>query len=299
MKLPDVLTTIHRFMTEILVIGANGQLGQSFQYWAPYFPKFKFFFKDLPELDLLDGDQLERYFKSTSINVVINCAAYTSVDQAEDEPEKAQALNATALDSLCELSKALGFKLIHFSTDYVFDGLAQTPYGEDDSLSPLGVYGNTKAEGEAIMQTSGIDGWIIRTSWLFSPYGKNFVKTIFSLLQNKDEINVVADQTGRPTYAIDLAAATLKALDQKPAFDGVKVYHYTNSGYTTWYGLVLAIQQQINTHCKIQAVDTAAHPTKAKRPKYSVLSCEKIKKDFNLDPQAWESALKDCLKKIG
>lgn len=293
------MTTIRRFMTKILVIGTNGQLGQSFQYWARYFPNFKILFKDVPELDLLDGDQLERYFKSTSINVVINCAAFTSVDQAEDDPESAKALNATALDSLCELSKAFGFKLIHFSTDYVFDGSAQTPYSEDDSLSPLGVYGKTKAGGEAAMQSAGVDGWIIRTSWLFSPYGKNFVKTIFSLLQSKDEINVVADQTGSPTYAIDLAAATLKALSQKPALDGVKVYHYTNSGYTTWYGLAIAIQEQINTHCKINAVDTSDYPTKAKRPKYSVLSCEKIKKDFNLIPQAWESALKDCLKKIG
>ncbi|MDA9597097.1 dTDP-4-dehydrorhamnose reductase [Flavobacteriaceae bacterium] len=286
-------------MTKILVIGANGQLGQSFQYWGPHFPHFKMLFKDLPEFNLLDQYQLERYFQSTAIDMVINCAAYTAVDQAEDQPEEAQQLNATAINSLSELSKAYGFKLIHFSTDYVFDGSADTPYGEDDPLSPLGIYGKTKAEGEALMQSAGIDGWIIRTSWLFSPYGKNFVKTIFSLLQNKDEINVVANQTGSPTYAIDLAAATLKALDQKPAFDGIKVYHYTNSGHTTWYGLALTIQQKINTHCKIHAVDTATYATKAKRPKYSVLSCEKIKKDFNLNPQAWESALKDCLKKIG
>ena len=286
-------------MTKILVIGANGQLGQSFQYWGPHFLHFKMLFKDLPELNLLDQDQLERYFQSTAIDVVINCAAYTAVDQAEDQPKNAHQLNATAINSLSELSKAYGFKLIHFSTDYVFDGSADTPYGEDDPLSPLAIYGKTKAEGEALMQSSGIDGWIIRTSWLFSPYGKNFVKTIFSLLQNKDEINVVADQTGSPTYAIDLAAATLKALDQKPAFDGVKVYHYTNSGHTTWYGLALAIQQQINTPCKIHPVDTADYPTKAKRPKYSVLSCEKIKKEFNLNPQPWESSLKDCLKKIG
>ena len=286
-------------MTKVLVIGAKGQLGQSFQYWGPHFPNFKMLFKDLPVFNLLDQDQLEHYFQSTAIDVVINCAAYTAVDQAEDQPKKAHQLNATAINSLSELSKAYRFKLIHFSTDYVFDGSTDNPYGEDDPLSPLGIYGKTKAEGEAVMKSSGIDGWIIRTSWLFSPYGKNFVKTIFSLLQNKDEINVVADQTGSPTYAIYLAAATLKALDQKPAFDGVKVYHYTNSGHTTWYGLAIAIQQQINTHCKIHAVDTATYPTKSKRPKYSVLSCEKIKKDFNLNPQAWQSALKDCLKKIG
>lgn len=286
-------------MTKVLVIGAKGQLGQSFQYLAPHFPHFEFFFKDLPEFNLLDQGQLERYFKTTPTDILINCAAYTAVDQAEDESKMAQQLNAVAVDSLCQLSKTFGFKLIHFSTDYVFDGTASKPYKESDLTNPIGVYGQTKAEGEAVMRSSEIDGWIIRTSWLFSPYGKNFVKTIFSLLQNKDEINVVADQTGSPTYAIDLAAATLKALEQKPVFDGVKVYHYTNSGHTTWYGLALAIQQQINTPCQIHAVDTANYPTKAKRPKYSVLGCEKIKKEFNLNPQFWESALKDCLKKIG
>ncbi|MGB2313406.1 MAG: dTDP-4-dehydrorhamnose reductase, partial [Flavobacteriaceae bacterium] len=266
-------------MTKILVIGAKGQLGQSFQYWAPHFPDFEFFFKDLPEFNLLEHEQLEQYFTSTSINIVINCAAYTAVDQAEDEPKMTHQLNAVAIEFLCRLSKTFGFKLIHFSTDYVFDGTASKPYRESDPLKPIGVYGQTKAEGEAVMRSTGIDGWIIRTSWLFSPYGKNFVKTIFSLLQNKAEINVVADQTGSPTYALDLAAATLKGLDQNPKFNGVKVYHYTNSGLTTWYGLATAIQKQINTHCKIHPVDTADYPTKAQRPKYSVLSCEKIKKE--------------------
>ena len=299
MRLPNTSITISRAMTKILVIGAKGQLGQSFQHWATHFPAFEFFFEDLPQFDLLDHQQLHQYFTSTSINIVINCAAFTAVDQAEDEPVQAEQLNTVAIDSLCKLSKTFGFKLIHFSTDYVFDGSAHTPYGEDHPLSPLGVYGQTKARGEALMQSTGIDGWIIRTSWLFSPFGKNFVKTIFSLLQNKDEINVVSDQTGSPTYALDLAAATLKALDQTPSFDGVKIYHYTNSGHTSWYGLAKAIQRQFNTPCRIHAVDTDAYPTKAQRPKYSVLSCEKIKKEFNLDPQDWESALKDCLKKIG
>ena len=286
-------------MTRVLVLGAGGQLGQSFQYWAPHFPDFEFLFKDLPEFNLLDHGQMEQYLNSTSINIVINCAAYTAVDQSEDEPKMAHQLNTVAIDSLCQLSKAFGFKLIHFSTDYVFDGTASEPYKETDLINPIGVYGRTKAEGEAVITNAGIDGWIIRTAWLFSPYGKNFVKTIISLLQNKDEINVVADQTGSPTFALDLAAATLKALNQNPIFSGVKVYHYTNSGHTTWYGLANAIQKQINTNCKIHPVDTAANPTKAERPKYSVLSCEKIKKDFNLNPQSWESALIDCLKKIG
>ena len=285
-------------MTKVLLIGVKGQLGQSFQYWAPYFSDFEFFFKDLPQFDLLDHQQLYEYFLSTPTDIVINCAAYTAVDQAEYEPKMAHQLNTVAIDYLCQLSKAFGFKLIHFSTDYVFDGTASKPYKESDPLNPIGVYGQTKAAGEGVMRSAGIDGWIIRTSWLFSPYRKNFVKTIFSLLQNKAEINVVADQTGSPTYALDLAAATLRVLDQNPVFNGVKVYHYTNSGHTTWYGLATAIQKQINTHCMIRPVDTATYPTKVKRPKYSVLSCEKIRKEFNLNPQIWEFALKDCLKKI-
>jgi len=285
-------------MTKVLVIGAQGQLGQSFQYWAPHFPNFQFFFKDLPEFNLLEYENLKQYFTTTSINIVINCAAYTAVDQAEDESKTARQLNASAIESLCQLSKIFGFKPIHFSTDYVFDGTSSKPYKENDPLNPTGVYGQTKAEGEKVMHFAGIDGWIIRTSWLFSPYGKNFVKTIFSLLRNKAEINVVADQTGSPTYALDLAAATLKGLDQNPVFNGVKVYHYTNTGHTTWHGLASAIQRQINTNCKIHPIDTAAYPSKAKRPKYSVLSCEKIKKEFKLNPRSWESALSDCLKMI-
>ena len=285
-------------MIKILVIGAKGQLGQSFQHWAPHFSHFKFFFKDLPEFNLLDQKKLEQFFNSTPISIVINCAAYTAVDNAEDEPQKAQQLNVQAINSLCKLSKKFGFKLIHYSTDYVFDGKADIPYTEEHILKPIGVYGNTKAKGETVMQTSGIDGWIIRTSWLFSPYGKNFVKNIFSQLQNKDEIDVVADQMGSPTYALDLAASTLKALDQKPTTNGVKVYHYVNSGQTTWHDFAHKIKQFTHTSCRVNPVDTSAYPTKAKRPKYSVLNCEKIKKEFNLNPRSWESALEDCLRKI-
>ena len=285
-------------MNKILVIGAHGQLGQSFHHWAPQYPDFQFFFEDLPTFDLLNRESVVQYFESNSISIVINCAAYTAVDQAEEEAEKAHQLNTEAIDLLCELSKTFGFKLIHFSTDYVFDGTAQSPYKEDDTISPMGVYGTTKAKGEEVMRTAEIDGWIIRTSWLFSPYGKNFVKTIFSLLQNKDEIRVVDDQTGSPTYALDLAASTLNALDQNPVFDRVQIYHFTNSGYTTWYGFATAIQQQINTQCKINPVSAEAYFNKAKRPKFSVLNSEKIKKEFNLNPQSWESALEDCIKRI-
>ena len=285
-------------MTKILVIGAQGQLGQSFQYWAPHFLDFEFFFKDLPKLNLLDHDQLEQYFKSNPIDVVINCSAYTAVDQAEDEPKMARQLNAVAIDTLCKLSKSYGFKLIHFSTDYVFDGTASKPFKESDPLKPIGVYGQTKAEGEDVMCSAGIDGWVIRTAWLFSPYAKNFVKTIFSLLRNEDEIKVVADQTGSPTYAPDLAQAVLQAMSQKPTFSGVEIYHFANAGQTTWHGLATEIKKLLSSSCFIRPVTSADYPTKAKRPKYSVLSCEKIKKEFNFTPRSWQSALEECLKKI-
>ena len=152
-------------MTNVLVSGAQGQMGQSFQYWAPHFTDFEFLFKDLPEFNLLDHEQVEQFFKITPTDIVINCTAYTGVDQAEDEPKMAHQLNAVAIDYLCQLSKAFGFKLIHFSTDYVFDGTASKPYKESDPLNPIGVYGQTKAGGEAVMRSAGIEGWIIRTSW--------------------------------------------------------------------------------------------------------------------------------------
>lgn len=285
-------------MPKILVIGARGQLGQSFRYWASDFAHFDFDFQDLPEFDLSQVEQLQRYFKTTPTDVVINCAAHTAVDQAEDQAEKARRLNAVAVQSLCTLAKTFGFKLIHFSTDYVFDGTATRPYDESQPVGPTCVYGLTKAEGENAMLHAEIDGWIIRTAWLFSPYGKNFVKTIFSLLQNKEEIKVVADQTGSPTYAPDLAQAVLQAITQKPTFRGVEIYHFANAGQTTWYGLATQIKKQLSSSCVIRPVTTADYPTQANRPKFSVLNCDKIKKEFNFTPRSWQSALEVCLKKI-
>lgn len=285
-------------MIKVLIIGASGQLGQSFQYWAPHFPGYKFLFKDLPEFDLMDQMAVSAYFMETSINIVINCAAYTAVDLAEKEQDLAKKVNTDAVALLCDLSKKHQFKLVHFSTDYVFDGTANAPYREDHPVNPIGVYGKTKAAAEAIIQAAAIDSWIIRTSWLFSPYGKNFVKTIFSLLQNKEKIDVVSDQTGSPTYAMDLAEATLKAIDQNPEFTGVHRYHFSNSGETSWYGLAAEIKKLNHSSCRVNPVTTGDYPTAAARPKYTVLSGEKIKKEFNLTPRSWESALEACLKKI-
>ena len=285
-------------MTKILVTGANGQLGQSFRLVADQFPKFQLLFIDLPEVDLLDIRQLQAFFKANPVHFVINCAAYTSVDQAEDEVELTLETNLNIVSNLCELSQRFQFKIVQLSTDYVFDGTASKPYETDEPVNPIGVYGKSKAAAEQAILNAQIDAWIVRTSWLFSPFGKNFVKTIFALLQNKNEINVVADQTGSPTYALDLAKFILLAISKKLDFKGTEIYHFTNSGITTWEDFARAIKNELYIDCVINPVKTEDYPSKAKRPKYSVLSCEKTINEFNLNPNSWELALKDCLNNL-
>ena len=285
-------------MTKILVTGANGQLGQSFRLVADQFPKFQLLFIDLPEVDLLDIRQLQAFFKANPVHFVINCAAYTSVDQAEDEVELTLETNLNIVSNLCELSQRFQFRIVQLSTDYVFDGTASKPYETDEPVNPIGVYGKSKAAAEQAILNAQIDAWIVRTSWLFSPFGKNFVKTIFALLQNKNEINVVADQTGSPTYALDLAKFILLAISKKLDFKGTEIYHFTNSGITTWEDFARAIKNELYIDCVINPVKTEDFPVKAKRPKYSVLSCEKTINEFNLNPNSWELALKDCLNNL-
>tara|TARA_B100001057_G_scaffold213163_1_gene213496 strand:- start:401 stop:1264 length:864 start_codon:yes stop_codon:yes gene_type:complete len=285
-------------MTKILVTGANGQLGQSFRLIADQFLNFQFLFIDLPELDLSIKEQFSDFFEVNLIDFVINCAAYTDVDQAEDEVQLTREANLNIVNNLCELSQKYHFKLIQLSTDYVFDGKVSKPYEVDHPSNPISIYGKSKAAAEKAILNAEIDAWIIRTSWLFSPFGNNFVKTIFSLLQNKNEIDVVADQTGSTTYALDLSRFILQAISQKPDFNGSEIYHFTNTGATTWFDLACAIKNEMNTDCEINPVKTEDYPSKAKRPKYSVLSCEKTINEFNLNPNSWELALIDCLNHL-
>ena len=282
-------------MTKILVTGANGQLGKSFKLVAKKFINFKFFFVDLPEVDLRVKEQLYPFFEANFIDFVINCAAFTEVDQAEDEVELTLETNLNIVSNLCELSQKYQFKIVQLSSDYVFDGNASKPYETDELVNPIGVYGKSKAAAEQAILNAQIDAWIVRTSWLFSPFGKNFVKTIFELLHNKNEINVVADQSGAPTYALNLAQFILLAISQKPNFEGIEIYHFTNTGATTWFDFACAIKNELNTDCVINPIRTEDSLSKAKRPKYSVLSCEKTINEFNLNPNSWELALKDCL----
>ena len=295
---PNFLIIINRFMTNILVTGANGQLGKSFKLVAKQFINFKFFFIDLPEVDLRVKEQLYPFFEANFVDFVINCAAYTEVDQAEYEVELTLETNLNIVSNLCELSKIYEFKIIQLSSDYVFDGNASKPYETDEPVNPIGVYGKSKAAAEQAILNANIDAWIVRTSWLFSPFGKNFVKTIFELLQKKSEISVVADQSGSPTYALNLAQFVMLAISQKPNFEGFEIYHFTNTGTTTWFDFACAIKNELNTDCVINPIRTEDSSSKAKRPKYSVLSCEKTINEFNLKPNSWELALKDCLIKL-
>jgi len=285
-------------MSNILITGSNGQLGQSFKFCSSEYQKFNFVYKDFFQLNICDENQLRNFLEKEKISFLINCAAYTNVDNAEQEIEKTQKINTNAVEILTHLSLEYQFKLIHFSTDYVFDGNSNKPYVENSKVSPKGIYGKTKAEGEKFILNSNADAWIIRTSWLFSPFGKNFVKKILFLLQKKNKINVISDQIGSPTYALDLARDILKILSDKISNNGSGIFHYSNAGQTTWYEFALKIKELSKLSCNIHPIETNEFSPSAKRPKYSVLSSENFKKEFNIRPRPWELALEDCLSKM-
>ena len=285
-------------MDNILITGSNGQLGQSFKFCSSEYQKFNFVYKDFFQLNICDENQLRNFLDKEKISFLINCAAYTNVDAAEEEIEKAQKVNTNAIKILTHLSLEYQFKLIHFSTDYVFDGNSNKPYDENSKVSPNGIYGKTKAEGEKVILNSNADAWIIRTSWLFSPFGKNFVKKILFLLQKKNKINVISDQIGSPTYALDLARDILKILSDKISKNRSEIFHYSNAGQTTWYEFALKIKELSKLSCNIHPIQTNEFRSLAKRPKYSVLSNQNFKKEFNIRPRSWELALEDCLSKI-
>ena len=285
-------------MSNILITGSNGQLGRSFKFCSSEYQKFNFVYKDFFQLNICDENQLRDFLEKEKISFLINCAAYTNVDNAEEEIEKAKKINTSAVEILTNLSLEYKFKLIHFSTDYVFDGNSNKPYGENSKVSPKGIYGKTKAEGEKVILNSNADAWIIRTSWLFSPFGKNFVKKILFLLQKKNKIDVISDQIGSPTYALDLARDILKILSDKISNNGSGIFHYSNDGQTTWYEFALKIKELSKLSCNIHPIQTNEFRSSAKRPKYSVLSSQNFKKEFNIRPRSWELALEDCLSKM-
>jgi dTDP-4-dehydrorhamnose reductase len=285
----------------ILVTGSNGQLGSEIKDLVTNYKDFNFFFRDLPELNICDAEALNTFIFNQNINAVINCAAYTAVDQAEEDVEIAEQVNSIGVLNLVNALKKVNGKLIHISTDYVFDGNSFLPYQELDELNPIGIYGETKRAGELVILNSSIDALVIRTSWLYSAYGNNFVKTMLKLGHERDELEVIFDQVGTPTYASDLAKTCLDILLDKSSENismNGKIYHYSNEGVTSWYDFAKAIMELGSIDCKVRPIETKDYPTPAKRPHFSVLNKTKIKKDFNIEIPYWRDSLDKCVEKL-
>ncbi len=277
----------------ILVTGANGQLGNELQMLAPDFPGYDFLFVTRDELNIADNDAMATYFSEHTIIYCINCAAYTAVDKAESDEANAFLINATAVAALAAICKNNNTQLIHISTDYVFNGTASEPYKETDRTNPVSVYGKSKLQGEISALGNCPSAIIIRTAWVYSSFGNNFVKTMLRLMKERESINVVNDQLGCPTYAADLAAAIMQIITSGKNNAGI--YHYTNAGITNWYGFAVAIKKFTGSNCMVNPITTAQYPTPAKRPAYSVLDTTKITETFGLNISHWEISLKKCL----
>jgi dTDP-4-dehydrorhamnose reductase len=285
----------------VLITGSNGQLGSEIRELASDYENLECIFKDLSELDICDTETLTTIITDQHINAVINCAAYTAVDKAEENSEIAEQVNAKGVLNLVNALKKVDGKLIHISTDYVFDGNHSQPYKESDPVSPVGVYGQTKRAGELAVLNSSIDAIVIRTSWLYSVYGNNFVKTMLSLGNEKKSIQVVSDQKGTPTFAKDLAKTCLDILSDASSTKISKkgsLYHYSNEGVTSWYDFASAIMEISNIDCKVIPIETKDYPTQARRPHYSVLNKSKIKTDFNIQIPYWRDSLAKCIEKL-
>ena len=283
----------------ILVTGANGQLGSCIRDIAAGSTD-NYIFTDVAELDITDREAVKRMVKDNDVEVVINCAAYTNVDKAEDDVEFATILNADAVANLAEAVKENNGVLIHVSTDYVFGGnVNNTPCTEDQQPNPTGVYGKTKLEGERRIAESGCRALIFRTAWLYSEYGKNFVKTMLSQTSTKPELNVIFDQTGTPTYARDLAEAIVGIVSQQ-AYEGkAGIYHYSNEGVCSWYDFTKIIAEYSgNTECMIRPCHSSEFPSKVIRPSYSVLDKTKFKETFGVAVPYWTDSLKKCISNL-
>jgi dTDP-4-dehydrorhamnose reductase len=256
---------------------------------------------DLPALDICNSSQLDVFFKDKNINAAINCAAYTAVDKAEQDVDIAEKVNSEGVLNIVNAIQKVQGKLIHISTDYVFDGNSFLPYQESDEVNPIGVYGNTKRNGELAVINSDIDGIVIRTSWLYSAYGNNFVKTMLRLGNERDELGVIFDQVGSPTNASDLAKTCLDILTySKEANINSKgnLYHFSNEGVASWYDFSIAIMTLGKVNCHVKPIETKDYPTPAKRPHFSVLNKSKIKNDFEIDIPYWRGSLAKCILKL-
>lgn len=284
-------------MANILVTGANGQLGSELRKIG-FTALDDVFFTDVAELDITSYEAVAQYVDEHEIDTIVNCAAYTAVDKAEDEPELAAKINTEAVANLAKVAYKQDCLLIHVSTDYVFNGKGETPYTEKDNPCPVSVYGKTKLAGEEAIKKSGCLYIILRTAWLYSTFGNNFVKTILRLAGERPEISVVSDQVGSPTYAEDLAQAivTIMGNDDRGMYEGI--YHYSDEGICSWYDFAAEIVRLSGLPCRVKPVTTAEYPTKTQRPAYSVLDKAKIRKTFGVSVPGWQESLAACMKEL-
>lgn len=286
---------------KIIVTGANGQLGKELKEISPAYPQFDFIFLSREDLPIHHFELVRIFFNTVKPDYCINCAAYTAVDRAELEKELAFHVNGEAVGVLAAVCKEHGTLFIHLSTDYVFDGRATTPYTENFPPHPVNVYGASKLEGEKQALQLNSYSIIIRTSWLYSSYSKNFVKTMMGLMNERNEVGVVNDQVGSPTYAADLAEAMLKIIsDFRFSISDLTpgIYHFSNDGVVSWYKFALAIKEMTGGHCVVKPLTTAEYPTDAKRPAYAVLDNTKIKNTFGIRQKNWKESLAKCIEKI-
>ncbi len=283
----------------ILVTGQNGQLGNELKVLSPTYPQYDYVFTDADELDIADAEKVNDFFDRYKPAVCINAAAYTAVDKAETDKDLALKINAYAVGNLAQNCSKIKANFIHISTDYVFDGTASSPYKEDYPVNPVNFYGESKLKGEDMAMEKNPSTVIIRTSWVYSFFGNNFVKTMLRLMKERESITVVNDQFGSPTYAADLAAAIMHIALQKRDLqqeDKSGIYHFSNEGIISWFDFAVAINKLSGLSCNVKPVDTSGYPTPAKRPAYAAMDKAKIKSAFGIEIKPWKESLQKCLQ---
>jgi dTDP-4-dehydrorhamnose reductase len=281
---------------KILVTGSNGQLGKELKQLEFHYPQFDFIFLSREDLPVHHFELVRNFFKGYHPAFLINCAAYTAVDRAESEKDLAFQVNGEAVGVLAAVCKEYGTRFLHISTDYVFDGTATRPYNEEAITNPQSVYGASKLEGEKEALHFNPDSIIIRTSWVYSEFGRNFVKTMIKLMKEKDKLYVVNDQVGSPTYAADLADTIMQIISSDKWIPGI--YHFSNEGIISWYDFAVAIRDFTGSKCIVHPIPTTSYPTPAKRPSYSVFDCSKIKHTYAVKLLDWKERLRSCIQKL-
>lgn len=280
-------------MTTILITGSNGQLGNEMQQAAVRFPDFNYIYTDVAELDICDKSALDAFVKANNVNVIVNCAAYTAVDKAEDDVELCYKINRDAVRNIAEVASDNKVKVVHVSTDYVFDGTNYLPYTEDMPVCPATVYGKSKLEGEQALLENCKESVILRTAWLYSSFGNNFVKTMIKLGTERDSLGVIFDQVGTPTYAADLADAILQLLRNETFVPGI--YHFSDEGVCSWYDFTKTIHRMANITCDVKPIEAKDYPARTPRPHFSVLNKGKIKSTYGISIPHWEVSLEKCI----